>query len=188
MSFRPFRNWWMLALKGALLIIFGLYTLFNPGVALAVLVLYLGIAMLASGVLQIVLAFTSSGDRGSYIFDGLLDILIGVLLLWRPEVLGLIPILLGVWVAISGISLLLRALRQRRAGERSWSSWMILSAVLIVLGAQLIFDPGGSMVAVTWILGIVLLLFGALLLFLALKVRKAGARIAEVATDLRHGA
>ena len=187
MSFRPFRNWWLLALKGALLMIFGLYILFNPGVALGGLVLYLGITAIASGVLELVLAFTEGGDRGSYLFDGLLDLLIGALLLWRPEVLGLIPILLGVWVGISGISLLMRSLRQRKAGEKSWGSWLILSVVLIVLGAQLIFDPVGSMISVAWILGIVLLLFGVLLVFLALKIRKLGAHISKGVQDLRKG-
>lgn len=185
MSFRPFRNWWMLAFKGVLLILFGLFILFEPGVALAGLVLYLGIAALASGVLEIVLAISNSGDRGSYVFDGILDILIGLLLLMRPEVLGLIPILLGAWMAISGLAMLMRSLRQRKAGESSWVSWLVLSIVLIILGAQLIHDPTGSMISVTWILGIVLLLFGVLLVFFALKVRKVGARIAGAAQQMR---
>lgn len=185
MSFRPFRHWWMLAFKGVLLILFGAYILFEPGVALAGLVLYLGIAAVASGVLEIVLAFSNSGDRGSYVFDGILDILIGVLLLWRPEVMGLIPILLGAWMAISGLAMLMRALRQRRAGEASWASWLVLSIVLVALGAQLIIDPVGSMISVTWILGMVLLLFGLLLVFLSLKVRRVGARIAEAAQKLQ---
>jgi uncharacterized membrane protein HdeD (DUF308 family) len=185
MSFRPFRNWWLLALKGALLAAFGLYILFNPGVALTGLVMYLGIAAVVAGAMEIVLAFTSPGDRGSYLFDGLLDLLIGVLLLWKPQILGLVPILLGAWVAVSGIALLVRAFGQRKAGDKSWSSWLILSAVLIALGAQLIFDPEGSMVAVTWILGIVFVLFGALLLFLAFKIRRMRGRVVAAVRDLR---
>ena len=51
------RNWWALALRGIVAILFGLAAFFLPGITLAVLILLLGAYALVSGVLLIVLAF-----------------------------------------------------------------------------------------------------------------------------------
>ena len=56
-------NWWALALPGALALIFGLATLFVPGVTLAALVLMFGGYALVDGVLSVLAAFAAP-DRG----------------------------------------------------------------------------------------------------------------------------
>ncbi len=44
------RNWWAVALRGVAALIFGLLTMFNPRITLAVLVLFFGAYALANGV------------------------------------------------------------------------------------------------------------------------------------------
>lgn len=92
----------------------GAYTLFNAELALVALVFYLGLLALLGGVVEVALAILNC-DKPQWTGDllkGLLDIGIGALLLAKPEVIGLIPILLGIWIVASGI--LLRTYEARR--------------------------------------------------------------------------
>ncbi len=53
------RNWWLLALRGVIAIIFGLLTLVNPAASLAVLVLLFGAYALVDGIFAIVAGATA---------------------------------------------------------------------------------------------------------------------------------
>ena len=74
------------------------------------LVFYLGLLALLGGVAEITLAILNR-DRPQwtgYLLEGLLDVGIGVLLLAKPGVVELIPIMLGIWIVASGTLLLVR--------------------------------------------------------------------------------
>jgi uncharacterized membrane protein HdeD (DUF308 family) len=169
-----FHNWWLLLIKGLLLAALGLYTLFNADGTLAGIVLYLGIMSLVWGAGEVMMAIIGQADRMSFLLEGLVDLVLGYLLLTRPGIVGLVPILIGIWVCLSGLTLLVRALRERKAGSATWGNWMVLSIVLIALALWLILDPMGTLISMTWLLGIVLLAFGLLIMTIAWKVRAVG--------------
>lgn len=182
MALQLFRNWWLLALKGLLLLLMGLFTLFNTELALGGIVLYLGIMVLVGGVAEVLVAFLNRDNPQwtSFLLEGLVDIVIGVLLLSRPEVIGLIPILLGIWIAISGMLLLVRSLRERKEGNAAWLNWLALSVVLLFIGIWLVADPLGSLISITWLLGIVLVVFGLLILMIAFRLKRARGHLKDL--------
>ena len=182
MALRLFKNWWILALKGLLLVIFGLFASFNADSTVAGLVFYLGIAMIFAAVAELFLAIVGAGepDRSTSILDGLLDLCVGILLLVKPGIVGVIPELLGIWVGISGVLLLMRSLGQRKAGNSSWSSWAGVSVMLLLLALWLVFDPAGALRSAAWLLGLLLILFGSLLLWMAFVLRNMRTKIGGV--------
>lgn len=170
-----FRNWWLLAFKGLVLLLMGGFILFNPELALDTIVFYLGLLALVGGVAEVVLAVLGR-DRPQwtgYLLEGLLDVGIGVLLLTRPVVAEVLPILLGIWLVASGVMLLVRAIRSRKAGHASWANWLLLSILLIAIGLWVIYDPRGTLVSFTLLMGIALSAFGLLVLMVALHLRGA---------------
>jgi uncharacterized membrane protein HdeD (DUF308 family) len=181
-----FRNWWLLALKGFLLLLMGAYTLFNAELALAALVFYLGLLAVVGGVAEVALAILNRDKPQwtGYLLEGLLDVGIGVLLLAKPGVVSLIPVMLGIWIVASGILLLVRTLRARQEGGAYWANWLVLSLLLVLLGLWLIFDPTGTLVSVTWLLGLVMFAFGLLVLLIAFRLRSANNAIKKAAEDL----
>ncbi len=181
-----FRNWWLLALKGLLMLGMGAYILFHAEMALATIVFYLGIVAVVGGVSEVVLAVLNrEGPQWTgYLLEGLLDIGIGILLLAKPGVVGLIPVLLGIWIVSSGVLLLIRTFRARNEGDVSWANWLVLSILLIVLGLWLVLDPMGTLVSVTWLLGLVMLAFGLLVMLIALRMRRAHTAIRKAAEKL----
>jgi uncharacterized membrane protein HdeD (DUF308 family) len=57
---------------------------------------------------------------------------------------------------------------------------MTIGAVAAIAGVILIVWPGTASVAISWVIGIAALLVGALLIFLASRVRQAAQRVADL--------
>lgn len=178
MAPKLFKNWWLLGLKGLMLFGLGLFALFNPGTAAGVLVTYLGIAGILAGIAEIALAFSNREreEWGSYLGEGVLDLLVGIVFLTRPEVVNILPILLGVWILFTGASLLMRGLRGRAEG-----SYLVPGILMLVLGFLLISNPFGAYVSILIVLGIALLLLGLSLMFVSWKLRGLGKKVGRAA-------
>ena len=94
-------------LLGALYIVAGFVTFENPLLAAAVLTLLLGFALLASGVMRIVLAF-SMKEEMPWIWvavSGLITLLLGLVILahWPVSSLYILGIFLGVDLIMAGV-------------------------------------------------------------------------------------
>ncbi len=178
MAIRLFKNWWLLGLKGLILFLLGLYTLLNPDTAAGFLPIYLGIAGVLAGISEIILALTNRDKEewGSFLAEGILDLLIGVIFLSLPEAANIIPILLGIWILFSGASLLMRGLR-----GKTESNYLIPSLLLLVVGFLMVTNPFGTYVSLMILLGIVLIVVGLALMFVSWKLRGLGHKLEDAA-------
>lgn len=105
-----FKSWgkflvWLLL--GALYIVAGLLTFENPLLAAAVLTFLLGIALVISGVMRLILAFSMREGMSwpSVVLSGLVTLLLGLIILvhWPVSSLFVLGVLLGVDLVIIGI-------------------------------------------------------------------------------------
>jgi uncharacterized membrane protein HdeD (DUF308 family) len=105
-----FKSWgkflvWLLL--GLLYIVAGLVTFENPLLAAAVLTLLLGIALVVSGVMRIILAFSMRGGASWtwVVLSGVVTLLLGLIILahWPVSSLFVLGVLLGVDLLIIGI-------------------------------------------------------------------------------------
>jgi len=115
-----FKGW--LLFYGIVGILAGLAVLRYPLVSMilipTVLVVFLGIAGILMGMVSLVQGFTGRG--GWTIVLAILDILIGLFLLARPLIIALaLPLLIGIFATLAGISLIIAALRIRNRGTVS---------------------------------------------------------------------
>jgi uncharacterized membrane protein HdeD (DUF308 family) len=105
-----FKSWgkfliWLLL--GALYIVAGLLTFENPLLAASVLTLLLGVALVVSGVMRIVLAFSMREGMSwtTLVLSGIVSLLLGLIILvhWPVSSLFVLGTLLGVDLLIIGI-------------------------------------------------------------------------------------
>ena len=91
-------------------------------------------------------------------------------LLW-PWLMALaIVYLIAAWALVTGVLEIAAAVRLRREVEGEWL--MALCGVLsVILGLALGLWPGAGAVALAWLIGAYALVFGALLLALAFRLR-----------------
>jgi uncharacterized membrane protein HdeD (DUF308 family) len=167
-------NWWALALRGVLAILFAILTFSMPGITLAVVVLMFGAYALVDGVLAIISAVRAArGNQrwGTLLLEGIVGIAAGLFTFFIPGLtLVFLIYLVGSWAIITGIFEIAAAIRLRRhiAGE-----WLLaLSGVVsIVFGVLIYMAPIAGAIVIVWWLAAYALIFGILLLILAFRLR-----------------
>lgn len=169
------RNWWVVGLRGAVAVLFGLLTLTHPGAAVTSLVLLFGVFALLDGALNIVAGLhrREAGGRawGGLLLAGALAIAAGALTLWYPSMTAVFLLsVIAAWAIITGVGQVVAAVRLRREVRGEWL--LVLSGVLSVLfGLALLAAPlVGALVVAAWI-GAYALFAGVLLLALAFRLR-----------------
>lgn len=153
---------WIVA--GALLIVAGVVCLMSPGKALSGLALFLGIAMLLSGVADIVVfavAHKYTAGSGWFLVDGILTVLLSIFILcnrWFTTVT--LPLLFGMWLIFSGVSKFANSFDLQRLGIRGWGWFTALGIVLAVAGFLSFLNPLAGAVTITVLIGMFLILQG----------------------------
>ena len=174
------RNWWVLLLRGIVAILFGALTLASPGISLASLVLLFGAFCLADGLMAAWTALSNRKQKENgwlLLIGGLLGIGVGLLTIFQPAVTGLALLsYIAIWAITTGVVQLLTAIRLR---QEIANEWMLILAGLasVALGALLMLRPGAGALAVLWLIGSYAIVFGLLLVVLALEVRSVSRRL-----------
>jgi len=168
-----FRNWWMLAVRGVLGIVFGIVALVSPESTKLALVLLFGAFAMADGIFAVVTGIASNGyfDRWwAVVLEGLTGIVVGVLTFFLPNVTALALIyLIAAWAAITGIFEIVAAIQFRRIIPGEWA--MILMGLLsVVLGSMLFVFPAAAEVSLVWLIGIYAIIAGGMELVLAFRM------------------
>jgi uncharacterized membrane protein HdeD (DUF308 family) len=167
-------NWWAIALRGVAAIVFGILTLLLPAISLVALVWLFGAYAVVEGVFAIVAAVSrASGGRFAWalLLEGLVGVAAGVVAFVWPEITALALLyVIAAWAIVTGVLEIVAAVRLRERITNEW--WLVLSGILSVVfgGLAVIFPGAGALAIVMWI-GAYAVVFGALLLALAFRLR-----------------
>ncbi|HZZ29619.1 MAG TPA: HdeD family acid-resistance protein [Pirellulales bacterium] len=105
-SHETFEDWWLLLLAGIMGIMIGVFTFARPGVAALVLVMYIGLRAIISGILEIVFAIRLRKHvEGEWLFvvAGVLSMLFGLaLIVWPIAGIEAVVWLIGVYAIAGG--------------------------------------------------------------------------------------
>jgi len=169
------RNWGWIVLRGVAAILFGILAFVLPGITLAVLVIVWGAYALADGILALVAAYRVR-DQGkpfwSLVIVGVLGIAAGIVTFIWPGMTALVLLLfIAAWAVVMGIFQIIAAIRLRKEIQNEWL--LGLSGVLSVLFGIIMFaQPGAGAIAVIWVIAAYAIVFGVLLIWLGLRLKK----------------
>jgi len=168
------RSWWVFLLYGIAAIAFGLAALFMPSQTLRLLLMGFGLLSLVDGVVSLLSMFRKDVALPSWVLAlyGLISIGFGLWVLMSPEQFGTVFLwLLAAWLILAGFARFLFAVMIRKVVEGEWL--LALSGLLAVaLGIWFFVNPNVGVVAIALWLGIGALIYGALQIFVALRLRK----------------
>ena len=168
------RNWWVIASRGALAILFGIIALLLPEATMLALVLLFAAYMLVDGVLAIVAGVRAARrhDRwGWLILEGAIDLIAGgIAVVWPLVTIVAFIWLLAAWAIVSGVILFAASFRLNLAHGK----WLMTlgGAVSVAWGVLLILWPLTGALVLTWWMAGYALFFGGVLLFLAFRLRR----------------
>jgi len=171
------RHWWVFAVRGIAAILFGVLAFAWPGITLTVLVLLWGAYALVDGVLALISAVRTNHDhRWSLLIEGIVGIGAGILTFVWPELTALVLLyIIAIWALITGVLELIAAFRLRRVIRDEW--WLVLGGIASVLfGVLMLVMPAAGALAVVWLIATYAIVFGILLIALAVRLHGLGAR------------
>jgi uncharacterized membrane protein HdeD (DUF308 family) len=169
------QNWWAIALRGLVALLFGIATFMWPGITLWVLVALFGAYALFNGIFTVVEAFRRGASHERWrplLFEGVVGSAIGVVTLiigpWLPA-MGLLY-LIAFWAIMTGVFEIITAIRLRHEIRGEWL--LALIAILsMAFGFLLVAFPVTGALSVILIIGAFAFATGALMIALAFKLR-----------------
>ena len=165
------KNWWVLALRGPVAVLFGLAAIFLPLDTLEAVGLLFGAYAIVEGVLVVVSGVRRTRYRGMLIAEGASGIVAGLLALAWPDIVALVLLyVVVIWAVLTGVLEILAAITLRREIEDEWALFLV-GVLSIVLGAAMAVLPGVGLPALIWLVGLYALAAGVALIVLALRVR-----------------
>jgi uncharacterized membrane protein HdeD (DUF308 family) len=174
MVVRVGRHWgWVLAF-GVVTLLIGVAALVWPGRTLIVVAVLFGIQLIVTGIFRFAAAFASDdltgGTRVLLAVLGVFSLIIGLYAVRHVLITLLaLALLLGIFWIISGAVELFTALSRRGMRGRGWTATMGILSVLA--GIVVLVYPGITLVVLAVVLGVWLLVFGAMQIFLAFQIR-----------------
>jgi uncharacterized membrane protein HdeD (DUF308 family) len=168
------QNWWMLALRGVLAIIFGLVALFAPGIALLAFITVFAAYTIIDGIVAVVVAIRERGHLsrwGWILAEGILSLIAGILAFAYPGITALVLLfIVAAWAIVTGIMEIVAAITLRDYLTQEWAL-IVAGALSIVFGIVLFLFPGTGLLSILWLVGIYSICFGVLFLIRAFQQR-----------------
>lgn len=150
------KHWYVPAIIGVLLIVFGIYIFTTPLETYATLTMLFSLSFLFSGIAE---TFFSVQNRkiiegwGWYLTGGIFNTVIGLMLLSRPEISAFtLPLVVGFTLMFRSIQGLGFSFELKNYGSLKWGNLAIASILGLVFSIILLFNPiftGISLVVMT---------------------------------------
>ena len=166
-------NWWAVALRGIVAILFGIAAFAMPFVTMLSLVVVFAAFSFVDGVFGIIMSVRGArkGERWIWLLlSGILGIVASaVAILWPGITVLAFVILVAAWALVSGTFMLISAFRLKIDHGRVW---LVIGGIAsIVFGILLVISPFIGALVLTFWTGAHALVLGATLLVLAYKLR-----------------
>jgi uncharacterized membrane protein HdeD (DUF308 family) len=167
-------SWWMYLLKGALIIVMGIWMLKTPRESFDALLMVVGVIITIGGTLEAFLALyyrNALKEWGWNLSAGILDILVGILLIVNPDtILILITLFISFWLVLRGVIAIWEAMELRKEGQKRWRWVLLLGILIILLAIVLIWHPRVIGLTIIFWIAITLISFGIFRIVLAFKL------------------
>ena len=157
-----------------LFILIGAFLLARPEDAIHLVSYALGIILALWGLISIVQFFTDRESQNYLEFSFILGVfmfIFGIIIIVKPNtVASIIPLLLGIWMLINGVTKLSYALTLNK--NKNAASSIIISILIIVLGILLVFNPFAGAKTLVQILGVTIIVYSVLDLAECFAIRR----------------
>lgn len=150
--------------SSALCVILGLVLVFRPGLSMRIVCTAVGVVLIVSGVMRMIDYFTARDgslySQANLIF-GIILAVVGVWIVMRPDkVMAIIPIIVGIVIAIHGLHNFQQALELWRDKYDRWWTALILGVLTVGFGVLLICRPFAAVDTVVMLIGFFLIYDG----------------------------
>lgn len=181
--------WWTTLIRGVVWILFGVAVFKSPGVSLLVLTLYVGVLLLIDGLANVVEAIAGRKEQEHWVLllmIGLAGVFVAFATFTNPAITSVALLFyIAAWAIATGLLEIAAAIRLRR--EIAGEGWFIAAgAISLLFGVLLIARPGAGALAILWTIATFAIIFGVMLVVLAIRSRGFAAQLRNGGRPMRH--
>lgn len=173
---KKFKNWWLILIKGIILVLMGFYVFSHPVDALVGLALYVGITLLITGTTLVIaaLSFRKASDVWRWrLAEGILDIVFAFVLLSNPAVTAAVfPFVVGFWIMVYGILFIVDSFKDKKEGAGDW--WMSLLGGIfgVIIGYFVTSNLVAGAITITFWIGLGFVILGIVNIAASFSMKK----------------
>jgi len=175
MATNRFKKWWLLLIKGFILIFLALIIMLFPNQSILTISIYMGISLIVTGIVLLMISSELKKAMENWtirLAEGLMDIVFGFFLLAHPDVsLVIIPILIGFWVIFYGVLILAGSFQLRESLKAQRKAVLIVGIITIIFGFIIAFNSTITIITIGILIGVPVLIIGLANLFFAMNLR-----------------
>ena len=178
-------RWWLSIIVGLVAIAAGIIVFINPVASYLAVALWLGVAVLLSGIFNLIQCFSTDNSfvRNAWVvIAAIVDIIIGVALMFNTLfAVVMLPLLFGIWLLCRGVVVLVQGLDLRSYRIRN-AGWVILGAVVMIAISfvVLLLPESFGIEALILFIGIAFVAYGVSAVALGFKLYDISDRVKEV--------
>ena len=167
---RSLRHWWVFLLRGILFILVGIYMICSPASSYAALGFMFGLVIFIAGISELLHVYhdRSSKNRGWHLFLGIVDLILGLVLMGHISAsVTILRIIVGVWFLFRGLSLL------SFSGFFKKSIMLAVGGIItIIFGALILFNAGFGAMTIVLFTAIAFIFTGVFNVVLGLGMKR----------------
>ena len=158
-----------LFILGLLLIIASEATIISISYIIGSILVLLGVI----GIINYIRMFSSENKNELDFIYGLVTVVLGLLIISNPRAIAsVIPFILGLLIIITSAAKLNYAFQLKSDDNDLWKSTLLLSILTTILGIVLLFDPFSGAIAITKLVGGIILAYAVLDIISSLTIRR----------------
>lgn len=145
-------------LRAIVFILLGVAIAINPDAVFDFIAYLIAGYLILLGIINIFENYRLKKKTGVYglgLAGGIIQIILAIFVLFlAPTIVSILPFLLGLSIVLNGIFQLVVALNSGQAG------WLVYSALLIIVGAVLVFNPFQTLLVLFQVFGVIVVIMG----------------------------
>lgn len=151
-------------LRAIIFLVLGLLIIIFPNPIMSIIIYIIAAALAVMGIVNIISYFnhrTQTAFKDISFISGVLLLAVGVVIaIFSHQILTAIPVVLGIFVIVSGAIYFVEALNVQKVLNRSGMPMFIFSLLILIVGIILIVNPFSALVFLFRMFGIILLIMG----------------------------
>ncbi len=181
-------KWWTFLLRGIIALALAIWAFSNPTGLAAGLVYIVAAYFIIVGLLEFFsgLSLTGVGSWWALILLGVVQVLLGIIMLTRPGAGTLaLAFLIAIWMFATGLIEISSAIALRNyiSGE-FW--WIILGLITLAFGVYIVLQPAIGLLALVYAIGIYAVIAGVALILAAFRIRNLPQQLDKAVTTVKQ--
>ncbi|WP_458626081.1 HdeD family acid-resistance protein [Winogradskyella sp. PC D3.3] len=170
------KNWWLSIIIGILYIFVGFWVFNTPLESYISLSIIFSVFIFISGILEIAFSISNRKEMrgwGWYLTGGILDLIIGTLLISNPVMtMAILPYFVGFWLLFRGIMAIGISIESSSLGIPNWG-WLLASGIATIIFSFLVLaNPFFGGLSLVYMTAIAFIMIGVFRIVLGFDLKK----------------